>query len=95
MNINLTEDDLSQMPSELRTRLLCWQMNKMSAQRLTPVRQHFSKLKESGKQLSLLLEPEKQVHAPKVDHTRVTLTQLYNAGITRRGLTKWALSVES
>lgn len=86
MNINLTEDDLSQMPFELRTRLLHWQMSKMSVIGQTPVRQHFSKLKESGKQLSLLLEPENQVPESEANHTRVTLTQLYDAGITKRGM---------
>ena len=86
MNINLTEDDLSQMPSALRTHLLHWQMTKMSAIGQTSVSRHSSKHKESAKQLSLRLEPENQVPESEANHTRVTLAQLYDAGITKRGM---------
>ncbi|HEY9796587.1 MAG TPA: hypothetical protein V6D30_13170 [Leptolyngbyaceae cyanobacterium] len=86
MNISLTEDDLSQMPSALRTSLLHWQMTKMSAIGQTPVHRHPSQPKEATIQLSLLTEPENQVPEPETKHTHVALTQLYDAGITKPGM---------
>lgn len=75
MNISLTEDDLSQMPSALRTSLLHWQMTKMSAIGQTPVHRHPSQPKETAIQLSLLTEPENQVPDPETNDNHVTLTK--------------------
>lgn len=86
MNISLTEDDLSQMPHILRASLLRWQMSKMSAAGQTNVHQRSSKPKQTVNQLSLQLEPENQVPEPEINHAHVTLTQLYDAGITKRGM---------
>ncbi|MFN6462678.1 MAG: hypothetical protein RMZ41_012630 [Nostoc sp. DedVER02] len=86
MNINLTEEDLSQMPSALRTQLLHWQMTKMSSIRQTSFQRYSSKPKESAKQLSLVLKPEYQAHESEGNNTRITLTQLYDAGITKQGM---------
>lgn len=86
MNISLTEDDLSQMPPALRTSLLRWQMSKMSATGQTPIRQHPRKPKGIVNQLSLQLEPENKVPPAEINPTHVTLIQLYDAGITKRGM---------
>lgn len=82
MNISLTEDDLSQMPSALRTSLLHW----ISANQQTSVCRHHSNTKKAVKQLSLLPKPENQVPELETSHPRVTLTQLYDAGITKQGM---------
>lgn len=86
MNISLTEDDLSQMPHMLRASLLSWQMSKMSAVGQTNVRRGSPKPKETVNQLSLQLEPKNQVLESERNHAHVTLTQLYDAGITKRGM---------
>lgn len=86
MNISLTEEDLSQMPPALRTSLVNWQMTKMSATGQKHVSQHRSKPKETINQLSLLPEPENRVFEQETNHTHVTLTKLYDAGITKPGM---------
>lgn len=86
MNINLTEEDLSQMPSALRTQLLHWQMAKMSTIRQTSFTGYSRQPKKSAKQLSLVLQPEYQVRDSEANNTRITLTQLYDAGITKQGM---------
>lgn len=86
MNISLTEDDLWQMPHLLRASILRWQMSKISAVGQTNVRRGFPEVKETANQLSLQLESENQVPQSERNHVHVTLTQLYDAGITKRGM---------
>lgn len=86
MNISLTEDDLSQMPHTLRASLIHWHTSKMAAVGQTNVRQRSPKFKETVNQLSLQIEPKNQVLQSERNHAHVTLTQLYDAGITKRGM---------
>lgn len=88
MNISLTEDDLSQMPHTLRASLIHWQTSKMAAVGQTNVRRSSPKFKEKEtvNQLSLQLEPKNQVPQSESNHAHVTLTQLYDAGVTKRGM---------
>ena len=61
-------------------------MSKVSATGQTPVRQHPRKPQETVKQLSLQLEAEAQIPTPRQTLKSVTLTQLYDAGITKQGM---------
>ena len=74
------------MPSALRTQLLHWQMAKMSTIRKTSFTGYSRQPKKSAKQLSLVLQPECQVRDSEANNTRITLAQLYDAGITKQGM---------
>lgn len=87
MDIHLNENDLTQMPPALRNGLLRWQMTRISAIGQTPIHRHPTKPKETVNQLSLLTEPENQVpEHDETNQTHITLTQLFDAGITKAGM---------
>ena len=90
MNIELSHEDLQQMPPSLATGLLNW----FQYQRIKPMTLSKSSTASSAEQLKLqLVESVKQLpknstvglkRVPK--HTHIRLSQLLDAGITKAGM---------
>ncbi len=85
MDIHLNDNDISMMPTRLRTDFLDWlpQYFRTKDMKLEPI--SLSKqLEIHSKQLSFnFVDP---VVDQKGEHLHVKLTQLYDAGITRKGM---------
>lgn len=90
MDIHLNDSDISQMPEQLRTWFLDWlpkRLNaKLSPPQREPMRPHFSEPETQPIQLTLDLEPPHQTSEETVDNSHVRLSQLFDAGITKRGM---------
>jgi len=85
MHIHLNDSDISQMPEALRTLFLHWLPEYLKVKRLEVNQVSVSKQAsepEAVKPASL----ESQTSEEKADHSRVKLTQLFDAGITKRGM---------
>jgi hypothetical protein len=86
MHIHLNDDDISRMPEQLRSLFLDWLpeclKTKKSWSEQVAFRQQ-SQPQVSTKQLDIF---ESQTLEEKVDHSHVRLTQLFDAGITKRGM---------
>jgi hypothetical protein len=91
MDIHLNDSDISQMPELLRTSFLDWLPKRLNtnpsqpADR-TPVPQQSSKPETPPTQLTLDLALASQTSEEKADNSHVKLTQLFDAGITKRGM---------
>jgi len=86
MNIHLSDSDIDRMPEPLRTEFLHWLPESLQAKssRLDPVqvRQNCEpKTAPAG-----IPNLESQTPEEKTDNSHVRLTQLLDAGITKRGL---------
>lgn len=90
MDIHLSDSDISQMPEQLRTCFLDWLPERLNAKLSQPKRerdrQHSSEPAASPIQLTLNLDPPNQTSEEKVDNSHVRLSQLFDAGITKRGM---------
>ncbi|WP_449420166.1 restriction system modified-DNA reader domain-containing protein [Phormidium nigroviride] len=90
MDIHLNDSDISQMPEQLRTGFLDWLPKRLNAKpsqpNRAPMRPHSSEPETQPIQLSLDLEPANQTSEEKVDNSHVRLSQLLDAGITKRGM---------
>lgn len=86
MDIRLNNDDLNRMPSELYTELLNWLKTDRSQSNQLPTPQCSAEPKANPQQLALSLESDSQTLEEKAEHFHVRLTQLFDAGITRRGM---------
>jgi hypothetical protein len=89
MDIRLKDSDISQMPELLRTSFLDWLPQYLKTNTLQPevaVRQQSSKPETSPTQLTLDLALASQTSEEKADNSHVKLTQLFDAGITKRGM---------
>ncbi|MDY6781056.1 MAG: hypothetical protein SW833_00610 [Cyanobacteriota bacterium] len=96
MNIELSSEDLRQMPPTLATGLLNW----LQCQRLKPSALNQSAAPDNAEQLSLkLVEPSikpRKSHASETvtavkagkspKHPQIRLSQLFDAGITKAGM---------
>jgi hypothetical protein len=91
MDIHLNDSDISQMPELLRTSFLDWLPKRLNtnpsqpADR-TPVPQQSSKPETPPTQLTLDFALVSQTSEEKADNSHVKLTQLFDAGITKRGM---------
>jgi len=89
MDIRLNDSDISQMPELLRTSFLDWLPQYLKTNTLQPgvaVRQQSSKPETPPTQLTLDLALASQTSEEKPDNSHVKLTQLFDAGITKRGM---------
>jgi hypothetical protein len=86
MDIRLNNDDLNRMPLELYTELLNWLKTDRSQVKQSLTSQRPVELRTNPQQLALSLESESQTPQEKAEHSHVRLTQLFDAGITRRGM---------
>ena len=86
MDIRLNNDDLNRMPSELYTELLNWLKTDRSQSNQLPTPQRSAEPRANPQQLTLSLESEIQTPQEKADHSHVRLTQLFDAGITEKGM---------
>lgn len=90
MDIHLNDSDISQMPEQLRTWFLDWLPKRLNAKpsqpNREPIRLHSSEPETQPIQLTLDLEPPNQTSEEKVDNSHVRLSQLFDAGITKRGM---------
>ncbi len=86
MDIRLNNDDLNRMPLELYTELLNWLKTDRSQVKQSLTSQRPVELRTNPQQLALSLESESQTPEEKAEHSHVRLTQLFDAGITRRGM---------
>lgn len=84
MELHLSHDDLCQMPSNLHADLLHWLKIQKSQPDQVPAVQAPKAPRVSPQQLSLNLE-ERKVER-KTENFRVRLTDLYDAGITKRNM---------
>jgi len=87
MHIHLNDDDISQMPESLRRLFLNWLpeylKTKNSWFEQKPVNQH---RQPEVSPTQLLLNLESQTLKDKIDNSHVRLSQLFDAGITKRGM---------
>ena len=89
MDIHLNDSDISQMPQLLRTSFLDWLPQYLKTNTLQPgvaVRPESSKPETPPTQLTLDLALASQTSEEKADNSRVKLTQLFDAGITKQGM---------
>lgn len=86
MDIRLNNDDLNRMPLELYTELLNWLKTDRSRSKQSPTPQRPVEPTANPQQLALSLESESQTPEEKAEHSHVRLTQLFDGGITRRGM---------
>jgi hypothetical protein len=86
MDIRLNNDDLNRMPLELYTELLNWLKTDRSQAKQSLTSQRPVEPRTNPQQLALSLESESQTPEEKAEHSHVRLTQLFDAGITRRGM---------
>jgi hypothetical protein len=89
MDIHLNDSDISQMPELLRTSFLNWLPQYLKTKRLqpgVPVCEESSKLETSPTQLTFDLAFASQTSEEKADNSHVRLSQLFDAGITKRGM---------
>ena len=89
MDIHLNDSDISQMPQLLRTSFLDWLPQYLKTNTLQPgvaVRPESSKPETPPTQLTLDLALASQTSGEKPDNSHVKLTQLFDAGITKRGM---------
>ncbi|MDF0551511.1 hypothetical protein [Kamptonema sp. UHCC 0994] len=90
MDIHLNDSDISQMPEQLRTWFLDWLPKRLNAKpsqpNREPMRPHSSEPETQSIQLSLDLDPPNQTSEEKVDNSHVKLSELFDAGITKRGM---------
>jgi hypothetical protein len=86
MDIRLNNDDLNRMPLELYTELLNWLKTDRSQVKQSLTSQRPVEPRTNPQQLALSLESESQTPEEKAEHSHVRLTQLFDAGITRRGM---------
>jgi hypothetical protein len=90
MDIHLNDRDISQMPEQLRTSFLDWLRKGLKAKpsepNREPARHHSSEPQTSPIQLALNLEPPNQTSEEKVDNSHVRLSELFDAGITKQGM---------
>ena len=88
MDIHLSDSDISQMPEPGRTWFLNWLPEFLKTKRSefdqVPVRQQPNEPQVPPAQLVLNLES--QTLEEKADHSHVRLTQLFDAGITEKGM---------
>jgi hypothetical protein len=81
MNIHLSDSDIARMPESLRSEFLNWlpESLKTKSSRLDsiPIRQHCE---------PVIPNRESQTSDEKPYNTHVRLTQLFDAGITKRGM---------
>lgn len=86
MHIHLDDDDISRMPEQLRNLFLDWLPECLKTKSLQPEQVGFRQQSQpqiSSKQLDIF---ESQTPDEKVEHSHVKLTQLLDAGITKRGM---------
>lgn len=83
MNIHLNDNDISQMPKQLRTTFLNWLPQHLSSQQ-----SQFNQESETPmtQQLTFDFPPISQTSGEKGDNAHVKLSQLFDAGITKRGM---------
>ena len=86
MDIRLNNDDLNRMPLELYTELLNWLKTDRSQVKQSLTSQRPVEPRTNPQQLALSLESESQTPEEKAEHSHVRLTQLFDAGITKRGM---------
>ncbi|MEG4071445.1 hypothetical protein QUA30_02095 [Microcoleus sp. Pol14C2] len=90
MDIHLNDSDISQMPELLRTSFLEWLPKRLNINPSQPDRtavpQQSSKPETLPTQLTLDLALASQISDEKADNSHVKLTQLFDAGITKRGM---------
>lgn len=91
MDIHLNDSDISQMPELLRTSFLDWlpkrlNINPSQPPDRTALPQQPSKPETPPTQLTLDLALASQTSEEKADNSHVKLTQLLDAGITKRGM---------
>lgn len=88
MDIHLSDSDISQMPEPGRTWFLNWLPEFLKTKRSEfeplPARQQSNELQVPAAQLVLNLDS--QTPEEKAEHSHVRLTQLFDAGITKRGM---------
>ncbi len=88
MDIHLSDSDISQMPEPGRTWFLNWLPEFLKTKRSefdqVPARQQSNEPQVPPSQLVLNLET--QTPEEKAEHSHVRLTQLFDAGITKRGM---------
>jgi hypothetical protein len=81
MNIHLSDRDIAQMPESLRNEFLDWLPESLKTKNLrldpVPVPQHDE---------TVIPNHESQIPEENSDNTHVRLTQLFDAGITKRGM---------
>ena len=87
MHIHLNDDDISKMPESLRSLFLNWlpeylQMKNSWFPQKPVNQQHQPKISPT----QLFLNLENQTLEDKADHSHVRLSQLFDAGITKRGM---------
>jgi len=86
MNIELSSEDLRQMPSNLSASLVNW----LKSERLKPSQPSYSpQSKSDAEQLTLTLVASnrgKQKSRVSSNHTHVRLSQLFDAGFTKSGM---------
>lgn len=86
MDIRLNNDDLNRMPSELYTDLLNWLKSDRSQSNSLPTPQRSAEPRANPQQLALSLESKNQIPEEKAEHSHVRLTQLFDAGIAKKGM---------
>lgn len=88
MEINLSDKDVDQMPEPLRTRFLNWLTEHLKTKSLNSAKlqvfQQSSEPKALPTQLSF--DFADQTLEEKTESSRVRLTELFDAGITKRGM---------
>lgn len=88
MNIHLSDSDIARMPEPLRSGFLKWlpEFLKINRSKFNQVlvRQQSSEPETSPTQL--VLNVESKTLEKKADNSHVKLTQLFDAGITKRGM---------
>lgn len=85
MDIHLNDNDISQMPEQLRTWFLDWLPKRLNAKLSEPNREPIPHPSEPI-QLTLDLDRPHQTSEEKADNSHVKLSQLLDAGITKRGM---------
>ena len=89
MDIHLNDNDISQMPEQLRTNFLNWLPQHLSSQQSQFKREPITPMTHEGlmtQQLTFDFPPVSQVLGEKGDNAHVKLSQLFDAGITKRGM---------